>query len=64
MLKLIVHGGWTYILTNKPQGVLYIGVTADIERRVWEHRNGLGSQFCRKYGLNRLVHAEEYPTID
>jgi putative endonuclease len=59
-----MRGGWVYILTNKPRGVLYIGVTADIVRRVWQHRNGLGSAFARKYGLDRLVRVEAYPTIE
>lgn len=60
----MTRGGWVYILTNKPRGVLYIGVTADITRRIWQHRNGLGSAFVRKYGLDRLVRAESYPTIE
>lgn len=60
----MARGGWVYILTNKPRGLLYIGVTADITRRVWQHRNGLGSIFARKYGLDRLVRVEAYPTIE
>jgi putative endonuclease len=60
----MVRGGWVYILTNKPCGVLYIGVAADIVRRIWQHRNGLGSAFVRKYGLDKLVRAEAYPTIE
>lgn len=60
----MARGGWVYILTNKPRGVLYIGVTAEITRRVWQHRTGLGSAFVRKYGLDRLVCAEAYPTIE
>jgi putative endonuclease len=56
-------GGWVYILTNKPNGVLYIGVTADLATRITQHRNGTGSKFCRRYGLDRLVHVEEYPDI-
>ncbi|MEO0057785.1 MAG: hypothetical protein RIT17_1258 [Pseudomonadota bacterium] len=43
--------------------MLYIGVTADIVRRIWQHRNGLGSAFVRKYGLDTLVRVEAYPTI-
>lgn len=58
-----MRGGWVYILTNKPRGVIYIGVTADIVRRVWQHRNGLGSAFARQYGLDRVVRVEPYPTI-
>jgi putative endonuclease len=57
-------GGWAYMMANRAYGVIYIGVTADIDKRVWEHRNGLGSKFCRRYGLDRLVFAEEFPTID
>jgi putative endonuclease len=58
-----MKGGWVYIMTNKPFGTLYIGVTANIAARVWQHRNGKGSQFCKRYGLKRLVYAEEHPTI-
>ena len=56
-------GGWTYILTNKPAGVLYIGVTSDIAARMMQHRAGSGSSFCRRYGIKRLVHVEEHPDI-
>ena len=56
-------GGWTYIMTNKPGGVLYIGVTSNLVARVDQHRRGVGSAFCRKYGLVRLVFAEQHDTI-
>ena len=59
-----MRGGWVYIMTNKPGGVLYVGVTANIAARVHQHRNGEGSSFCRRYNLTRLVLAEPYPTID
>lgn len=59
-----MKGGWTYIMANRAYGVLYVGVTADIDKRLWEHRNGLGSAFCRKYGIDQLVLAEQYPTIE
>ena len=39
---------------------MYIGITNDLERRVSEHRNGLGSEFAKKYRVTRLVYAEEY----
>ena len=32
---------WVYIVTNKPNGILYVGVTGDIRRRAWEHREGI-----------------------
>ncbi len=56
-------GGWVYIVTNKPNGVLYVGVTSDLATRIDQHRSGKGSTFCRRYGLTRLVHAEEYDDI-
>ena len=57
-------GGYTYILTNRPRGVLYIGVTANLPQRLHQHRTGQGSAFCRRYGLDRLVLAEPHPTIE
>ncbi|NML09813.1 GIY-YIG nuclease family protein [Sphingobium sp. AR-3-1] len=50
-------------MTNKPRGVLYIGVTADIAARAEQDRNGTGSAFCKKYGLTRLVLAEPHDDI-
>mgnify|MGYP001549984506 CR=1 FL=1 len=50
-------------MTNKPAGVLYIGVTADLPARIYQHKTGQGSAFCRKYGLTRLVLVEEFSTI-
>jgi putative endonuclease len=48
-------GGWVYIMTNRPNGVLYTGVTSNIARRAYEHREGLVLGFTRRYGLKRLV---------
>jgi putative endonuclease len=59
----MARGGYTYIMTNKPRGVLYIGVTIDLAARITQHRNGTGSAFCRKYGLTRLVLAEPHDDI-
>ena len=56
-------GGWVYIMTNKREGVLYIGVTSDLAARVQQHRSGEGSKFCRRNGLDRLVYAEEHQDI-
>jgi putative endonuclease len=56
-------GGWVYIMTNGPHGTLYIGVTADLAARVFAHREGRGSEFCRKHGLTRLVYAERHEAI-
>ena len=56
-------GGWVYIMTNRPNGTLYLGVTSDIARRVWEHREGLVEGFTKRYGLSRLVYAERHGDI-
>jgi putative endonuclease len=56
-------GGWVYIMTNRPSGTLYVGVTNDLVRRVWEHREDLGGLFTRRYGLHRLVYFERYDDI-
>jgi putative endonuclease len=56
--------GWTYIMTNKPRGVLYIGVAALLGQRAQQHRDGKGSKFCAKYNLKLLVLAEHHDTID
>ena len=51
-------GGWVYILTNEPNGALYVGVTSDLARRLWEHREGVVDGFSKRYGLKRLVYVE------
>ena len=56
-------GGWVYIMTNRPNGTLYLGVTSDIARRAWEHREGLIEGFTKRYGLSRLVYAERHDEI-
>jgi putative endonuclease len=56
-------GGWVYIMTNKPNGTLYVGVTSDLARRAWEHREGLADGFTKRYGLKRLVYAERHEDI-
>ncbi|MDE8350059.1 MAG: GIY-YIG nuclease family protein [Acidocella sp.] len=56
----MAKGGWVYIITNKPQGTLYIGVTADLVRRVSQHRAGDMPGFTQKYCLKRLVYFERH----
>ena len=58
-----MSGGWVYIMTNRPNGILYTGVTADISRRAWEHREGLTKGFTKRYGLKLLVHIEFFEDI-
>ena len=49
---------WVYILTNKSNTTLYVGVTRNIKLRIAQHRLGDGSEFVKKYNLKRLVYAE------
>jgi predicted GIY-YIG superfamily endonuclease len=44
---------WVYILASKPGGTLYIGVTNNLVRRVYEHREGLAESFTKRYGIKR-----------
>ena len=55
--------GWVYILASGKNGTLYVGVTNDLARRVYEHKLGVGSAFTRKYGVHRLVWFEEHDHI-
>jgi putative endonuclease len=54
---------WVYIMTNRPNGVLYTGVTAHLARRAYEHRCGLVDGFTAKYRLLRLVYYEQHDQI-
>ena len=55
---------YTYILASKPYGTLYIGVTNGLLQRVGDHRDGAGSRFTARYGVDRLVYFETFSTID
>ncbi len=56
-------GGWIYVVTNRANGVLYVGVTSNLARRIYEHREGLIAGFTQRYGLKRLVYAEHHEDI-
>jgi len=49
---------FVYLMTNK-SGTLYVGVTNNLERRIFEHKNSLIEDFTKKYKINRLVYYEE-----
>ena len=55
---------YTYILANKKDTTLYIGVTNDLQRRVAEHRSGMIPGFTQKYNCHKLVYFEEYSDVD
>jgi len=52
---------WTYILTNRHRTVLYVGVTNDLVRRCFEHRDATRRSFTGRYGACHLVYYEAYP---
>jgi len=58
-----MQGGWVYIMTNRPDGTLYVGVTSDLARRTWEHREGIVEGFTKRHGLKRRVYAERFDDI-
>ena len=58
-----MRGGWVYIITNRPNGTLYTGVTNNIARRAYEHRQGLVEGFTQRYRLKRLVLMEFHEDI-
>jgi len=52
-----------YILASKRNGTLYIGVTSDLIKRVWQHKNNIVEGFTRKYNVHLLVYFEQYDSI-
>ena len=53
---------YIYMMASGPNGTLYIGMTNNLSRRVFEHREGLIKGFTKRYGVKRLVYFEEFPT--
>jgi putative endonuclease len=61
--NLRMAGGFVYLLTNRPNGVLYVGVTNDLVRRIYEHRCVFVDGFTKRYGLKRLIYFEQFDDI-
>ncbi|MDO6963147.1 GIY-YIG nuclease family protein [Rhizobium alvei] len=55
--------GYVYMMSDKPRGVVYTGVTSDLHGRVWEHRNAVKEGFTEKYKAKHLVWFERHPNI-
>ena len=58
------HQYYVYILGNKKNGTLYIGVTNNLERRMFEHKHKLIPGFTKKYGLNKLLYFEVFQYVN
>ena len=53
-----------YILASKRNGTLYVGVTSDLVKRIWEHRNNMVEGFTRRYDVHRLVWYELHESME
>jgi len=63
--KIMVRGGYVYILTNKNNTVLYTGVTSEIKTRVYQHKTGYyKGSFTSRYNVNKLVYYEDFLFIE
>ena len=53
---------WVYILTSRPRGTLYVGMTSDLVRRLYQHREGFVDGFAKEHGVKMLVYYEQHAT--
>jgi len=56
-------GGFVYIMTNRRNGILYVGVTSNLPSRAYQHREGVVDGFTKRYGLKLLVYYEAFDDI-
>ncbi|HVJ01139.1 MAG TPA: GIY-YIG nuclease family protein [Sphingomonas sp.] len=56
--------GFVYIMANRRNGTIYLGVTSDLPKRAWEHRNGVVDGFTKEHGCHRLVWYQAYESLD
>jgi putative endonuclease len=57
-------GGFVYIMASKRYGTIYVGVTSNLARRIWEHKTGVVPGFTRRYHVHDLVNYEHYDRIE
>lgn len=55
---------FVYLLASKPNGTLYVGVTSDLPKRIYEHKQGLADGFTKKYGVKELVYYELHDSAE
>ena len=63
-MSKIEYKFYVYIISNKKNGTLYIGMTNNIERRIYEHKNSMIEGFSKDYNLNNLVHVEFFKYVN
>lgn len=61
---MVVKCGYVYLLSNRSNTVIYTGVTSNLQRRVYEHRQGLVRGFTNKYNVDKLVYYEVFDSIE
>ena len=59
----MIEAAYVYMMTNKPYGTLYTGVTSDLVKRIWQHREGLVDGFTKQHGLKSLVWYEQHASM-
>ena len=64
MPRKIMKQFYVYILANKKGGTLYVGLTSDLPKRTWEHKNGVIEGFTKRYSVKRLVHYEIFDRFE
>ena len=60
----MTKSGYVYIVASQRNGTIYLGVTSDLPKRIYEHRNGLIRGFARKYGCKLLVWYQAFDDLD
>ena len=60
----VMGSSFVYILANNRNGTLYVGVTSDLVKRIWEHKNDVVEGFTKRYGVHSLVWYEEHDSIE
>jgi putative endonuclease len=63
-VKTLTKQPAVYILASKRNGTLYIGVTGDLIKRTWEHKNNMVEGFTKRYGVHRLVWYEQHDNME
>ncbi len=64
MITAMQKNPCVYIVASQPNGTLYIGVTSDLPKRIWQHREGVADGFTKKHGIKTLVYYEQHETME